>query len=67
MSNYSILVLMAALASLMGCEEREFSGTLRNQPAQQAEDYATCKKAGMESYRTIYGEIKCTPPQGSNP
>lgn len=60
---------LAALAAMVvvlgGCDN---PGGLRNSTAQQVEDFATCKAGGMAPYRTVYGEIKCTPPvQGEQP
>lgn len=50
-----LAALAAALLVLGGCDIH------RNSPAEQVEDYNTCKAAGMRPYRTVMGEIKCDP------
>lgn len=60
------LVALAAISlALLGCDYG--LNDLRTSPAQQVEDYAACKAGGMRPYRTVYGEIKCAPPEESNP
>jgi hypothetical protein len=59
----SILAFSAML--IAGCDS---ALDLRNSPAQQVEDYATCKAGGMTAYQTMYGEVMCRPPvEGENP
>ena len=49
------LLILATALLLQGCD------LPRNSPTQQAEDYAICQKAGMDSYLSSISEIKCKP------
>ena len=60
MGEKSRVVLFAAAALLVGCD------VYRDDPAQQVEDYQTCIEAGMDTYQTIYGEIRCKAPGGAH-
>lgn len=53
--KYLFITLTALF--LQGCEP------VRNNPAEQAEDYAICKKAGMDSYLDSIARVRCKPPK----
>ncbi len=50
------MLMIVAAVFLSACEPA------RNTPDQQAEDFKVCASAGMSTYQTGYGEIKCAPP-----
>lgn len=51
------LCILATVIFLQGCEPA------RNSPAEQVEDYAICKNAGMDSYLDSISRVKCKPPK----
>lgn len=55
MTKFLSIPFMALL--LCACEPA------RNTPAQQTADFKVCADAGMGTYQTGYGEIKCAPPR----
>lgn len=60
MGEKARVALFAVAALLAGCD------LYRDDPAEQVEDYQTCKEAGMATYQTLYGEIRCKAPGGAN-
>ena len=51
----SVILSMLVITQLVGCYE------YRNSPKEQVEDAKICRDGGMDTYKTLSGEIKCTP------
>ena len=50
-----VVLSMLVVTQLVGCYE------YRNSSKQQVEDAKICRDGGLDTYQTMYGEIKCEP------